>query len=187
MNDPSPRALPDGVERPEPHPDSPPPGTDLGAHYAGCFACGAADGGLRMRFVAGQDMTVRATYTVVEAHQGAPSLAHGGVLSAAIDEALGSLAVYVGQPTVTGRLSLEYRRPVPVGTVVHIVARLDGRAGRKLYYSADARLDAPDGPVAVRAEAVFVAVGIEHFERYAGEGVRGMRADRAQRWLAVNP
>jgi hypothetical protein len=43
---------------------------------------------------------------------------------------------------------------------------VDGIAGRKIYESAEGRLGAPDGPVAVRARALFVVVGMEHFIKH---------------------
>ena len=49
-------------------------------------------------------MTINAKFTVTEMHQGAPGLAHGGLLSCAFDEALGKLMWLVRQPAVTGKL-----------------------------------------------------------------------------------
>jgi hypothetical protein len=38
-------------------------------------------------------------------------------------------------------------------------------AGRKIYSSAVGRIGSPDGPVAVRADAVFIRVKVEHFTK----------------------
>jgi hypothetical protein len=40
-------------------------------------------------------------------------------------------------------------------------------SGRRAYLEAEGRIGFPDGPVAVRAVALFVEVGMEHF---AGRG-----------------
>jgi predicted thioesterase len=64
---------------------------------------------------------------------------------------------------VTAKLETDFLRPVPVGSTLFIAAKMDGVAGRKLYASADGRLDAEDGPVALRARALFVTVEFEHF------------------------
>jgi acyl-coenzyme A thioesterase PaaI-like protein len=156
------------ADLPERHPDAPEPGTVLGPHYARCFGCGdEQEQGLHLVTTAGAEHTVLATFTVTEAHQGAPGLAHGGLLACAFDEALGSAIGYLmRRPAVTGSLSTDFLRPVPVGSTLHITARLDGVAGRKIYASADGRLDAPDGPVAVRARALFVLVDFSHFTRH---------------------
>lgn len=168
------------VDRPEPHPDAPAPGTKLGPHYAQCFGCGdEVDGGLRLRTQTGQDATIIVQFTVTDAHQGAPGLAHGGLLACAFDEALGStVGQLLRRPAVTGRLETDFLRPVPIGSTLHIVGKLDGIAGRKVYASADGRLDAPDGPVALRARALFVIVDFSHFVEHGTADPRDVHPDR---------
>jgi acyl-coenzyme A thioesterase PaaI-like protein len=149
------------------HPDAPAPGTVLPTHYEHCFGCGpSTPGGLRITTTAGEGLTVHAEFVVAKGHQGAPGLAHGGLLAAAFDETLGSLAALLRLPAVTGKLETDFRRPVPVDSTLFITATVDGIAGRKIYESAEGRLDAPDGPVAVRARALFVVVGMEHFIKH---------------------
>ncbi|MTD56028.1 PaaI family thioesterase [Amycolatopsis sp. RM579] len=133
-------------------------------HYDRCFGCGELDGGLHMRSTMGEHALVHSRFTVTEAHQGAPGLAHGGLLACAFDEAIGSTVGNVlRRPSVTGKLETDFVRPVPVGSTLFITAKVDGVAGRKLYASAEGRLDTEDGPVAVRARALFVEVALEHF------------------------
>ncbi|WP_236790636.1 PaaI family thioesterase [Amycolatopsis sp. GM8] len=152
------------TELPVPHPDAPPPGTKFPTHYDQCFGCGTLDGGLHMRATMGEQARVHSQFTVTEAHQGAPGLAHGGLLACAFDEALGAaVGQLLRRPAVTGKLETDFLRPVPVGSTLFITAKLDGIAGRKLYASAEGRLDAEDGPVALRARALFVEVTFEHF------------------------
>lgn len=177
---------------PQRHPDAPAPGTEMGPHYARCFACGdEPPGGLRMQFTAGEQLTVSSRFEVTEHHQGAPGLAHGGLLACAFDEALGSLGALLREPMVTARLETDFRRPVPVGTTLHIEARIEGRSGRKVYVSADGRLNGPDGPVAVRSTALYVVVPVEHFSTHGrGQDVEEARADpalRADRHVDINP
>lgn len=148
------------------HPDAPRVGTVLPRHYAGCFACGDLEGGLRMRFRVVEPLTVESVVTLDTHHQGAPGLAHGGVIAAVFDEALGALQAFVQEPAVTAHLGVDYRRPVPIGTPVHVLSRLDARDGRKLRVSAEAHLGAVDGPVAATATGLFVVVPVEHFTRH---------------------
>ncbi|WP_158884619.1 PaaI family thioesterase [Amycolatopsis anabasis] len=175
------------------HPKAPAPGEKLPVHYAECFGCGdELEGGLRMRSAMGEGQTVHAQFTVTEAHQGAPGLAHGGLLACAFDEALGStVGNLLRRPAVTGRLETDFRRPVPVGSTLYITARLDGVAGRKIYVSADGRLDAEDGPVAVRARALFVMVGFEHFTTHgdaqALEKFAAARRQKPEKDWDINP
>jgi predicted thioesterase len=68
---------------------------------------------------------------------------------------------------VTARLETDFRAPVPVGATLWLRARLDGVLGRKYFVSAEARLDAEDGPRVGTARALFVQVGLEHFLRHS--------------------
>lgn len=134
-----------------------------------------------MSITAGEGLTVEGVFTVSEHHQGAPGLAHGGVLSTALDEILGSLNWLLAGPAVTGRLECVFRRPVPVGTELHVKAQVDGVEGRKVHTSATGRLDAIDGPVAVTASAIFIRVPIQHFlDNGDADLVRAAIKDRAE-------
>lgn len=183
---------PDAV-LPERNPKAPAPGQPIPSHYTRCFVCGDDhEAGLRLDVVAGEGLSLTGTFTVSEHHQGAPGLAHGGLLTAAFDDALGSLNWLLSAPAVTGRLETDFRRPVPVGSTLHIEARVVGVKGRKVFTKAVGRLGAPDGPVALTAAALFIQVPIEHFTSNGRpEDVEKAREDRAVRRsvenLEVNP
>lgn len=183
---------PDAV-LPERNPNAPAPGEPIPSHYTRCFVCGDAhEAGLKLDVVAGEGLSLTGTFTVSEHHQGAPGLAHGGLLTAAFDDALGSLNWLLSAPAVTGRLETDFRRPVPVGSTLHIHAEVVGVKGRKVFTKAVGRLGAPDGPVALTAAALFIQVPIEHFTANGrAEDVEKAREDRAVRRsvanLEVNP
>ena len=157
---------------PKRHPDAPPPGTPLGSHYRQCFGCGPDHPtGLHLELTAGEGCTIHAALTITEHHQGAPGLAHGGLLAAAFDEALGAVTWLLRVPVVTVHLETDYRTPVPVGSVVEIDAECFAVAGRKIYSRAVGRiLSSKDlsavGTTAVEARAVFVSVPLEHFRAH---------------------
>jgi len=183
---------PEGATAPVRHPDAPAPGELLGAHYDQCFGCGEQSGGLRLRVRAGEGVGLTAEFTVDAAHQGAPGLAHGGVLTAALDETLGSLNWLQRVIAVTGRLETDFVRPVPVGTVLHLEARVTAVHGRKIYCAATGRIGGPEGPVAVRAEALFIEVRVDHFIKNGrSEEINAALADPDQvkvaRAFEVNP
>ncbi|HET6504776.1 MAG TPA: PaaI family thioesterase [Amycolatopsis sp.] len=179
---------PVGTESPAPHPHAPEPGTELDTHYAWCFGCGDHDGGLHMRSTVGERVEVHARFTVAEAHQGAPGLAHGGLLACAFDEALGTaVGNILRRPAVTAKLETDFLRPVPVGSTLFITAKLDGTAGRKIYASAEGHLDADDGPVAVRARALFVQVGFEHFTKHGDPDAVGKLQRASRESWEINP
>jgi acyl-coenzyme A thioesterase PaaI-like protein len=161
------------------HPQAPVPGTLLGSHNPDCYGCGASHpAGLHLVAYSGEGMTINAKFTVTEMHQGAPGLAHGGLLSCAFDEALGQLMWLVRQPAVTGKLETSFIAPVPVGTILFIQAEIIGQEGRKIYCKAQGRINSDSGPLAVEAAAIFVIVPMEHFISNAPEGFRDVLAGR---------
>ena len=98
-------------------PNAPAPGQPIPSHYRWCFGCGSEhETGLHMSITAGEGLAVSGVFTASEHHQGAPGLAHGGILTTAVDEILGSLNWLLAGPAVTGRLECDFRRPVPVGS-----------------------------------------------------------------------
>jgi acyl-coenzyme A thioesterase PaaI-like protein len=163
----SPTSPPPDVEPAVRAPGRPAPGEVLGTHYADCFGCGDRHPtGLHLQVTAGEGVRVHARFQVTENHQGAPGLAHGGLLATAFDEALGYLPWLLDVPAVTGRLETDYLLPVPVGATLVMDCECLGRQRRKVYVRGEARLDGADGPVAVRASALFVAVPLDHFTMY---------------------
>ena len=161
------------------HPQAPVPGTLLGSHNPDCYGCGTSHpAGLHLVAYSGEGMTINAKFTVTEMHQGAPGLAHGGLLSCAFDEALGKLMWLVRQPAVTGKLETSFIAPVPVGTILFIQAEIIGQEGRKIYCKAQGRINSDSGPLAVEAAAIFVIVPMEHFISNAPEGFRDVLAGR---------
>lgn len=146
------------------HAQAPQPGDVVSSHYRWCVGCGADHpAGLHLHVVAGVGMTMGCVLEVGEFHQGAPGLAHGGIIATAMDEAMGVLNRLLMAPAVTVHLEVDYVRPVPIGTTLHIRTEIVGQVGRKLYTAGTARLDATDGPVAVEAAALFLQVPLEHF------------------------
>jgi len=88
-------------------------------------------------------------------YEGAPGWVHGGLVAAAIDQVLGFLQIHRGIPSVTGRLTVHYRRPTPIETPIRIEARAGEDRGRQCLLSA--RLFC-GGEVSAEAEGVFVRV-----------------------------
>lgn len=175
------------------HADAPAPGELLGAHYEHCFGCGGGQPhGLHLEARAGEGVTVTAEFTVRPAHQGAPGLAHGGVLATALDETLGSLNWLLQTIAVTGRLETDFVRPVPVDTVLFLEAEVTAVDGRKIYSRATGRIGGPGGPVAVRADALFIEVKVDHFiENGRPQEIQAVMSDpdqvRRTRAFEVNP
>jgi acyl-coenzyme A thioesterase PaaI-like protein len=155
---------PEGALIPQRHAKAPEIGTKIPSHFGHCFGCGELHPtGLHLVAEAGSGVDLTAKFTVTENHQGAPGLAHGGLLSLAFDEALGKLMWLIRSPAVTARLETDFLKPVPMGTTLHITARITGQVNRKVYTEAEGRLGGADGEIAVRAAALFVIVPMSHF------------------------
>ena len=161
---------PEGAQIPPRHPKAPQSGTKIPSHFGHCFGCGDLHPtGLHLVAHVGEGANLTAEFTVTHDHQGAPGLAHGGLLSLAFDEALGKLMRLIRSPAVTARLETDFLKPVPMGSTLHITAEISGQVGRKVYTRAEGRLDSPDGPLAVKAAALFVVVPMSHFLENAPE------------------
>jgi acyl-coenzyme A thioesterase PaaI-like protein len=135
-------------------------------HYSGCFACGSDHpGGLCLTAVAGDGASVSAHARITGSHQGAPGLAHGGIVAAVLDEAQGFLLSLLGSAAVTGKLEITYRRPVPIDSDVTVEAVCVGIAGRKIYTVATL-YDGSGETVLAESAGLFIAVGEAHFAPY---------------------
>jgi acyl-coenzyme A thioesterase PaaI-like protein len=136
----------------------------LPSHYEMCFGCGPKHPtGLHMQMT-GSDLHVKGSFLVTEVHQGAPGLAHGGVVASAVDEGMGFLLWLIEHPAVTAHLEVNYRKPVAVGKRLELEGQVDQMEGRKIWASMTGWVD---GEVAVEARALFLKVGVEHFQPHA--------------------
>lgn len=133
-------------------------------HYDLCYGCGLANlFGLQMELERDGD-GVAGRFFVKQDHQGPPGRAHGGIVAAALDEAMGMAVTVEGVYALTGSLEVDFQGPAPIGTFVRVEARIDRRDGKRLWTTARALGgEGADEPVA-EARAVFVVRG----ERPAG-------------------
>ncbi len=68
---------------------------------------------------------------------GHPGVVHGGILSLIFDDVLGYGFEALGiKMAFTANLSVDYRAPVPAGTMIRVQAQLEHREGRKLFWRA---------------------------------------------------
>ncbi|CAK7297687.1 Acyl-coenzyme A thioesterase THEM4 [Vulpes lagopus] len=71
--------------------------------------------------------------------QGAPGFLHGGAIATMIDSTLGMCAILTGGIAMTANLNINFRRPIPLCSVVVINCQLDRVEGRKLFVSCNVR------------------------------------------------
>ncbi|MGZ4202598.1 MAG: PaaI family thioesterase [Thermoleophilaceae bacterium] len=128
------------------------------SHHELCFGCGTANlFGLQLELEPEGD-GVAGRFFVKQDHQGPPGFAHGGVLSAALDEAM-SIAVWsLGTRALTRQLEIELLAPVPVGVFVQVEARVESWEAGKVWAVASASAE-PDPRLVARGRALFVEPG----------------------------
>lgn len=140
-------------------------------HYPFCFGCALGTDGLGFEWRLDRGR-LSATYTVAERYQGAPGMAHGGIVAALLDEACSQVARAHVSPAVTSRLEIRYLGPVPVEEPIQLDAEVVELGDRRVAAEATAR-DA-DGLVLAHARAECVQVRPEHFLQTERGRARGL-------------
>lgn len=133
---------------------------ELPPHHPHCLGCGPDNPGSLGLRLAIEGERVTGEVTLDDRHQGAPGFAHGGAVATALDDTLGTLLVVLGQPGVTARLEIDYRRPAFLGRRFELEAWVDRVEGRKIHMEARMR---DGGEVVAEAHALFIQVEPEHF------------------------
>jgi uncharacterized protein (TIGR00369 family) len=141
-----------------------------------CFACGALnEHGLKLQLHL-EERRSWTEFALEDRFEGWRGVTHGGIIATVLDEVMAWALVAEDNWGVTARMTLDFKRPVPVGTKV----RADGwivRSRRRLVDTAGQIVDG-DGAVLATAEAVYLAAGEERkrelMERY-GVRIRNAR------------
>ena len=95
--------------------------------------------------------------------EGPPGHAHGGSVASALDEAMGAAAWQAGHRVVAARITVDFRKMVPIGMEATIEARVEAVAGRKVH--ARARLTDAKGVLCARSEGLFIVLKPEQLAR----------------------
>ena len=137
-------------------------------HMSTCFVCGpdTVEGlGLDPRL---DDDRVVAELSFPKRFEGGPGLVHGGAVAAFFDDLMGYVLLAHAVPAVTAKLEMNYLVPIELESTLHGAAWLAHRDGRKLYIEGEG-IDA-SGNRAVEASALFLEVGLDHFNARFEEG-----------------
>jgi acyl-coenzyme A thioesterase PaaI-like protein len=130
-------------------------------HHELCFGCGQANlFGLQLELESRPDGAVAGRFFVKQDHQGPPGHAHGGVLAAALDEAMALLLSAQGRNTRTVRLEVDLLAPAPIGAFVLVEAELQEVESSRLQLAARASA-ASDGRALATARGTFAPVQAE--------------------------
>jgi acyl-coenzyme A thioesterase PaaI-like protein len=100
-------------------------------------------------------LTVR--FPVQERYQNPMGAMQGGMLAAAVDNAIGPLSFMVAPPSVTRSLALSYLQPVTTAMrYIDVTAHFGERNGRELTFSAE--ISGDDGVLLAHATALHVII-----------------------------
>ncbi len=139
-----------------------------------CFVCEPANPrGLQIPFFHDTDAdVVFATFELPSEFSGAPTLVHGGVTLALIDEAMSWATIAIGHKfAYTGETSARFVWPVRLGRSYRVEASLADRAERRIVTEA-AVLDAK-GRACVTATATMIVLDLEQATDAIGTDVTG--------------
>lgn len=95
--------------------------------------------------------------------EGPPGHVHGGAVASVMDEALGAAAWAEGHAIVVGRLEVDLRSMVPLGTDATFEAWVESVDGRKVVTRG--RLVGGDDVVFAEGRALCIVLADEHIER----------------------
>lgn len=144
--------------------EAPPADGQTMDHFPDCVVSGAANPmGIAIVVRREGDEAV-ARVALGAAFEGAPGRAHGGIVAAVFDDTMGFVLGMQGTPAYTGRLTVSYLAPTPIGVELKLRARLRERTGRKLWIDGDAW---HDGERIATAEGLFIAIPPERLSASA--------------------
>jgi acyl-coenzyme A thioesterase PaaI-like protein len=126
-----------------------------------CMGCGAENPdslGVRVRF---EDDRVHGTVMLDHRHGGAPGFAHGGALSAVMDDLLGNVLIVIDRPGVTATKTVDFRGPALLGRTLRLEAWCERIDGRKLHLRGEIW---DEETLVAEGRALFIHVDLSHWE-----------------------
>ncbi len=123
-----------------------------------CFACGPLNPiGLHMRFQRSPDGGATSEVVLGDQFQGWRGVAHGGIVTALLDEVMAHAAGFMGYRGVTAGLNARFKRPVPLGERLTVRARVQWV--RRKVISLEAELLDAGGELLASGDGKFIVKG----------------------------
>lgn len=125
-----------------------------------CFACGTLNvQGLGMALHAEGD-SCWTEISLPDRFEGWQGIAHGGIVCTILDEVMAWSLAARDAWSLTARMTVEFKRPVPIGVPVRAEGRLVN-ARRRLMETAARLVDVSSGELLATAEGVYVMASAE--------------------------
>ncbi len=103
-----------------------------------------------------------ATFTTLEGHQSYPGIAHGGILTAILDEIIGRAIMMKYDDPVWGatvELNMKFKKPVPTNTKLRAIARITEENDK--IFKGTGEILLLDGQIAAKGFGTFIKVPFE--------------------------
>lgn len=127
-----------------------------------CLICGMDNKfGVHAQFYNMEDCSVVSPFMFSECHQSYPGRAHGGIITAMLDE-IGLRAVWATEPDawgVTMSLETKYRKPVPYGEKLYAVGKAVKSNHR--FIQSEAFIYTPEGICLAEASLKYIKLSPE--------------------------
>ena len=138
-----------------------------------CFACGTLNAsGLHLDLhVDGERCWT--DLEIPDRFQGWDEIVHGGIVATILDEVMAWSLVDADNWGLTARMSVDYKRPVPLGRPIHAEGWIT-ESRRRIVTTAGRMVDGTNGELLATAEATYVAATDDRKrelkERYGYQG-----------------
>lgn len=125
--------------------------------WPNCFGCGSDNAkGLHLHFDFTADEQATANWVTSRDYEGYEGVIHGGIIAAALDEAMAQAVVASGRKALTCELRVRLRRQIAPGDSLEIRGWIAAVERRKL--TAEASLAGAEGEERAHAWATFLLV-----------------------------
>lgn len=115
---------------------------------------------MRLRFTQNEAQgTVTGRLRIQKRYAGPPGYCHGGIIATILDEAMAKLNKLHKVTAVTGQLSVDYLRPVPLEKPLSVEARETEVKGRRRFR--ESKIVNQSGEVLARGTGMFVTINPE--------------------------
>jgi uncharacterized protein (TIGR00369 family) len=123
-----------------------------------CFACGKDNPhGMHLKFFLDRERNHFVShFRLSKRYTGPPGHCHGGIIATILDDAMSKLSRLRDVIAATSRMTVEYRRPVPLNERLRVESREISKRGRRLTRVAEIMDE--KGAVLARSRGVFVII-----------------------------
>lgn len=123
-----------------------------------CFACGKDNPhGMHLKFFLDRERNhFVSDFRLSKRYTGPPGHCHGGIIATILDDAMSKLNKLRDLVAATSRMTVDYRRPVPLNKRLRVESREISKRGRRLTRVAE--ITDEKGTVLARSRGVFVII-----------------------------